>query len=109
MNNKNTKSKKTTTMDMEARNEMIKKYKRRKIIELCITILVIGLAVFLYIKGYDPTAVLVYLAGKNLISITRVIRAKGKAKNQQFLLIINSAGLFIGILGAFNLIKQLIK
>lgn len=106
MKTKNTKSSKTNTMDTNTRNEMIRKYRTRKIIEMCITILVIGLAVFLYLKGYDPTVILIYLAGKNLLAI---VRRKGATKNQRFLIILNVAGLFLGILGGYNLIMQLIK
>lgn len=86
--------------------EMIRKLRTKKIIEMCISLLVIGLAVFLYIKGYDPTVVLVYLAGKNLYSLSR---RKQNAKNLRFLTILNIAGLFLGILGGYNLIQQLMK
>ncbi|WIV11907.1 hypothetical protein [Proteiniborus sp. MB09-C3] len=93
-------------MDMNARNEMIKKMRTKKIIEMCISLLVIGLAVFLYVKGYDPTVILIYLAGKNLYSISK---RKGNAKNQRFLIILNVAGLFLGLLGGYNLVAQIIK
>lgn len=92
--------------NMNDKDMMIKRMRTIKIIEMCISLLVIGLAIFLYYKGYDPTVVLIYLAGKNLYSITR---RKNITKNYKFLLILNVAGLFLGLLGGYNLIQQLIK
>lgn len=92
--------------DINAKNEMIKRMRTIKIIEICISLVIIGLAVFIYIKGYDPTAVLIYLAGKNLYSINK---RKNTEKNKNFLVILNVAGLFLGLLGGYNLIVQLIK
>lgn len=92
--------------DMNSREAQIKKLKTFKIIEMCVTFLIIILAVVLYIKGYDPTVVLVYLAGKNIYSLKK----RGKTvKNYTFLTIINVAGLFLGLLGGYNLIQQLMK
>ncbi len=106
MKAKNTKVKDVSQMDAEAKKELIKKLRTRKIIEMCVSLLVIGLAIFLYLKGYDPTVVLVYLAGKNLYSMAK---RKNNGKNQRFLTILNIAGLFLGILGGYNLILQLMK
>lgn len=92
--------------DMNSRESQIKRLRTIKIIEMCITFVVVILAVVLYVKGYDPTVVLVYLAGKNIYSIKK----RGKtSKNYTFLTIINVAGLFLGFLGGYNLIQQLIK
>ncbi len=106
MKEKNKSVKNMNARDMEAKEEMIRKLRTKKIIEMCISLLVIGLAVFLYLKGYDPTVVLIYLGGKNIYSMAK---RKNNAKNQRFLLILNSAGLFLGLLGGYNLIRQIIK
>ncbi|SCG82069.1 hypothetical protein DW1_0449 [Proteiniborus sp. DW1] len=106
MKTKNIKVKSVSYMDMEEKKEMIRKLRTKKIIEMCISFLVIGLAVFLYMKGYDPTVVLTYLAGKNLYSIAK---RSNNRKNQRFLIGLNVAGLFLGLLGGYNLIQQLIK
>ncbi len=92
--------------DIDALNANIKRMKTIKLIEMCITLLVIVLAIFIYIKGYDPTVILIYLAGKNLYSLNK---KKSTAKNYKFMLMLNVAGLFLGLLGGYNLIQQLIK
>lgn len=94
------------TKDIKTKSAQIKKMKTMKIIEVCISLLVIILAIFLYYRGYDPTVVLIYFAGKNLYT---VVKKKNTTKNYRFMLILNVAGLFLGLLGAYDLIQQLIK